>query len=126
MARPMNVRISALPHWNATAIRVDASKRYRLTADGTWWDWNNQAGPEGYPSRNAAMRLVERFRRVPTADWFALIATLDRDASTAWVVGRALEIVPERSGELVCFANDLVGFYWNNSGFVTLTVDELP
>ncbi len=28
-------------------------------------------------------------------------------------------------GELTCFANDLRGFYFNNSGAVTLTVEEV-
>ena len=72
------------------------------------------------------MRLVEGFRRVPTANWFALIATLDRNMMTSWVVAQPLEIRPERTGELVCFANDVFGFYWNNSGFVTLEVEQLP
>jgi len=121
----MDHKICARLHWNATSIHVDAQKRYRLNASGIWVDWTIRSGPEGYPSPNVAMRLAEPFRRVPLANWFALIATIDRQMSTASVVGTQLEFQPAVSGELVCFANDLFGFYWNNSGFVTLTVEEL-
>jgi hypothetical protein len=71
------------------------------------------------------MRLAERSRRVPTANWFALIGTLNGRDDTAFVIGRQLEYTADASARLVCFANDVPWAYWNNFGSVTLTITRL-
>jgi hypothetical protein len=53
----------------------------------------------------------------------ALIGCVDGDLATAFVIGSGIDAwTPPRAGTLLCFANDVPGFYWNNSGHITLTV----
>jgi len=41
---------------------------------------------------------------------------------TVFVVGRQLEFRAEHSGMLICFANDAQTLYWNNKGYLNVTV----
>jgi hypothetical protein len=108
--------------WVETGVQLQGGRTYRLAAVGTWTDKQYTCGPEGYPSPNVLLRVMERLRRVPSAPWFALVGTIDRDMKTAFVIGAGCEVTPPRSGELICFANDVRGFYGNNSGAVALFV----
>jgi hypothetical protein len=103
----------------ATGILIEAAGTYELRASDTWKDWTIVSGPEGYSSRNVVQRLSGRWRRVPSAPWFALIGVIGSGAP--FKIG-ATDVAPGHAGELVCFANDLRLFYFNNSGAVTLTI----
>ena len=89
-----------------------------------------RAGPKGYPSPNAVMRLWEGGRRVPAAAWFALVCSVDADEKLQQPV--LTGVFPDsdppitflRGGELTCFANDVEGFYWNNWGTITMAVQR--
>ena len=73
-------------------------------------------------------------RRREDAAWFALIGMLanqpNMDASgtaiegQTFVIGERVQVTPERSGYLYCYANDAWKFYGNNRGHVTLTVSR--
>ena len=122
---PASATIEARLPWNRTGIRLQAGSRYELTATGLWIDKKYEAGPDGYASPNVVMKLGEFRRRVPKANWFALIGALDEDESTQFVIGSRMVYTPVRSGELTCFANDWRSKYDNNSGALTLTVNLL-
>jgi hypothetical protein len=119
------IEIPARKTWVGTGVELEAGATYLLTARGTWIDWWRPATAAGYRSPNGFMKLAERRRRVPDSLWFALIGTLGRDMSTAFVIGEECQFIPRTSGELVCFANDVRGFYWNNRGKVDLFVGRL-
>ena len=93
-----------------------------FTAQGRWVDFFLCHGPEGDPSPLAYMRHFEKRRRIPEADWFALIGAVDCDVSSAFVIGKEKEMMMPVTGELTCFANDVASMYWNNWGHVELTV----
>ena len=71
------------------------------------------------------LRLAERLRRAPSQQWFALIGAIDQDPSTQFLIGTGCDYRPPRSGKLTCFANDVLGFYWNNKGQLELTVERV-
>jgi hypothetical protein len=79
-------------------------------------------GPAGDPSQLMYMRLFERYRRMPKANWFALIGAVDCKSSTAFVIGEAIDLTVRIGGELTCFANEIPRMYWNNWGYVELLV----
>lgn len=112
--------IHARIKWNLTGILLEAGATYELAATSSWRDWYRIAGPGGYDS--AAQSLFESMRRFKEADWFALIGALDKDDSTAFVIGDGCSYSPSRDGQLCCYANDIYSMYWNNSGSVVLTV----
>lgn len=125
-------KIYARRRYNRTGWNVTPGKRYALRATGRWKDFFISCGPAGYasPPWLVYLSLLERYRRVPAGDWFTLIGFIDSgdadDEQQAFVIGAGLgKWSPERVGELVCYANDLPGMYWNNIGLVTLELREL-
>jgi len=117
--------IRARARWNQTSIMLTAGETYELVASGCWTDLVIPHGPGGDPSNSWYMRLFERWRRVPTADWFSLIGTINTDMETAFVIGGRCLHSPRRTGQLMCFANDVPGFYWNNFGEIHLRVTRV-
>lgn len=114
--------IRARSRWNSTGIVLASGERYLFTAKGRWVDFFLAHGPAGDPSQLMYLRLFERYRRMPKANWFALIGALDCDLSTAFVIGEANDVTVRITGELTCFANDAPCMYWNNWGHVELLV----
>ena len=120
-----SVAITSTEHWVDTGITLEAGKKYDLVATGEWKDASIVTGPDGYDSVNLLQKGTEGLRRVPTAKWFALIGALDRRKDTEFHIGSKAVYAPTETGQLTCFANDLVGFYGNNHGDITLSVTEL-
>jgi hypothetical protein len=120
----MQVAIDSRAHWVDTGVLIVAGATYELRATGTWRDASIDTDASGYASANIFQRLTERLRRMPDAPWFALIGAIDRREDTQFVIGTASRFRATASGQLTCFANDLRGFYFNNSGNVILTVEQ--
>lgn len=107
--------------WNNTTLQVRRGEVYDLSATGTWYDASIPSRPDGYPSPQWWMRLVEPFRRRPNDPWFVLTGTIEQ--KTAFTISKSLPgWTAGEDGTLYCYANDILGFYFNNSGTVQLTV----
>jgi hypothetical protein len=120
-----SIDVTSQEHWVDTGIRLEAGRTYELTASGEWKDASIPTGPDGYESANLLQRETEGLRRMPAAQWFALVGALDRRKETEFLIGSRVRYTATESGELTCFANDLIGFYRNNHGSVTLSVTEV-
>lgn len=114
-----SVDVAAAAKWNRTGIMIEPG-RYAFAASGLWWDLIVPAGPDGYDT--SLFGPFAHKRRVPWADWFTLMGSLDEDPAGAVAIGRTSEHSFTKAGELVCFANDLDAMYWNNWGHLKLTV----
>ena len=132
--------IKARCKWNqAGHTRLEKGRAYRLHVRGTWKDAFIETDARGYGSTSSKvpwllrplLRLAESWRRIPEADWFSLIGTVDKDLGTAMDIGGMLKdldngtgavITPGKTGHLYCFANDLPFMYWNNSGAILLSI----
>lgn len=68
------------------------------------------------------LRPLDRFKRVPSERWFALIGSIDADDARAFPIGAGREWVAPDAGVLTCFANDVPWAYLNNRGTVDLSV----
>lgn len=128
--KPVTVEIQSRSKWNDTRVKVQKGEAYLLSATGRWYDASIAAGPEGYESPNFYFRALEGLRRVPQANWFALIVTVGESLSTALIVtpsaGAPPTMLDVTQDELLYgFANDLSWFYFNNSGLVTLTIERV-
>lgn len=126
------MEIDSTKRWVRTGVHLRAGSTYRLTANGTWTDLAMTCGPEGYASRDYPnkiaswfLRAMEWTRRVRGANWFALIGVVQSDRRRKFVIGRSAVITPRRDGELLCFANDFLLAYGNNSGSVNLEVEQV-
>lgn len=92
--------------WNTSMLEVCAGERYRIAAEGQWWDSDNKAGAEGYPSPNTLLRVTEGLRRVKGAQWFSLIAAVHPSAdleshnpSAGNLLGGMVESLTKRIGK---------------------------
>jgi len=111
--------------WEDTTLRFSKGETYRFQATGHWYDANIPSGPGGYETPGLLLRLFEPLRRFPKANWFGLIGSIDRRPSATFFIGETSERNITEDGVLHCFANDLACMYWNNSGWIKLTVTRL-
>jgi len=123
----VTVTIWARAYWNDTGVFVRGGERYRLQAEGCWRDMFIRAGPDGYdtPWYSIAQRFATRLRRVPYARWFALIGAIRGAKESMFVIGTETQALIAANGTLMCFANDVPGFYWNNCGAISLSIERL-
>ncbi len=70
--------------------------------------------------------LFHLFKRKVSVKWFALIGSVSNIRSTYFKIGIKREsFMPEHTGELICFANDVCGDYFyrhNNEGQLTVII----
>ncbi len=122
----VTIYINSKKHWNKTGIRVTTGERYKFRAAGEWCDLNNRCDADGYQSNSMLLRVSERLRRAPNQNWFKLIAAVKTGKRLKYYpIGSRNTVVIAGSGELACFANDVWGMYWNNSGTLELRVTRL-
>jgi len=106
--------------WNDTGLDVPPQGNLHFVATGQWTDWYINTTPAGY--EKASLKAVEHLRRLPSANWFALVGAFDKDLSTAFLIGEGRTLVAEKGGRLFVFANDIAWLYWNNVGSVSLSI----
>jgi hypothetical protein len=116
--------IPARPYRTWTDIWLETGATYRFHAAGTWSDAGRFTGPEGYSDGTFLQNLVGWLRRSPHSNWFALLGCT-RLEEKPFVICQNETYQALHDGELVCFANDVPGFYWNNTGAVTLTITRI-
>ena len=113
--------IDSTLHWNKTGYQLVAGHTYRFRASGEWKDKTNVCGPSGYS--RWYLTPWAPLRRYVRAPWFALIGTID--GAQSFVIGNEREWTAPTNGELWCYANDVWFMYGNNSGSITLQVEDL-
>lgn len=136
-ARGVETRIYAHLKYNHTGIYLEKGRAYSIEVTGLpdqkWKDgsvhpvdglgWNRDDVHFGL--QEVPIAVMEPFRRVTEegAQWFTLCGCIGDDDSSAFVIGNGLrDFIPEKSGEFCAFANDLNGFYGNNSGYLKVKV----
>ncbi|MCP3876630.1 MAG: DUF2235 domain-containing protein [Desulfobacteraceae bacterium] len=121
--------------FNHTGILLEKGKSYKIKVVGndTWNDggikeldgngWDR--GDVQLGLKELAIASMEPFRRVTSdeARWFTLCGSIGDDDNTAFVIGNGCDnYVATQSGEFCAFANDLDGYYGNNSGKLRINV----
>ena len=118
---PKTVLVCSGKFWNDTEIEIQNGDQYKFEATGKWRDLLFPADADGYT--NFYMRLFDKHKRAKNDKWFALIGSVNK--SDYFLIGKHKEMSFTETGNLYCFANDVPGFYWNNSGHLTLVVTRL-
>jgi len=126
---PVETLIFSYKKFNHTGILFEKGKSYKIEVIGEdrWSDagikeldgegWNRDDQTLGF--KEIAIAIMEPFRRVTKkgAQWFTLCGSIGDDEKKAFVIGNSLEKYRAKSsGEFCAFANDLDGYYGNNSG----------
>lgn len=107
----------------SSKLVVAPGEQYEITATGTWCDTEKHCcSADGFESDNWILRTWERWRRVPTARWFALIAATSENEKRGVAVGARGLYEPAAAGTLIFFANDVSFMYFNNQGSVSVSI----
>lgn len=136
----IETRVYAHLRYNHTGIYLEAGQAYSFEVidrarqkwrdgsihalDGAGWDRSKVT----LGLTEIAIAAAEPFRRVTGqgADWFSLCGCIGGDDRGAFVIGnKLLHHSPDQSGEFCAFANDLDGYYGNNSGYLRIVVKKL-
>lgn len=136
----IETRIYSHLKYNHTGIYLEAGKHYKIEVidsenqkwkdgsikpvDGRGWD----RGDIQFGLEEAFIATLEPFRRVTGngAKWFTLCGCIGDDDKDAFVIGNLMaNYEPKKSGEFCAFANDLNGYYGNNSGYLKVKVKAL-
>jgi len=136
----IKTRVYAHLKYNHTGVFLEAGKAYSIEVkelpkqkwrdgsitpvDGEGWDRGDiKLGPKEIP-----IAIMEPFRRVTDngAKWFTLCGCIGDNDKAGFVIGNLLKrFKPTSSGELCAFANDLDGYYGNNSGYLIILITLL-
>ena len=117
----ISIQIYSSNFWNDTDIDIQTGDEYKFEATGFWKDLFLTIDADGYS--NLYVSLFNKFKRSKNNQWFALMGSLNHTGD--FLIGKDNQIVFNVEGKLSCYANDVKGFYWNNSGQVLLRVTRL-
>lgn len=118
----------------ATPVLVKAGGWYRIQVDekpvdesgrGPWFDKTIPADADGLIATPAELEMLGFARRVPTENWFKVIAAIGPNDQNLIPIGKKALFVAKTSGRLYLFVNDAIGAYGNNRGTATVTVEAV-
>ncbi len=128
--KPQVIIVPAKAEWFKTEFMLKKDHVYKfevLPNDQIWTDgrWLGDFTADGKAS--IIMGIFYPFARMPFKKWFSLLGCIDKKRSSYFKIGTRLENYgPEKDGELICFANDVLGFYeHNNKGEMKLTITRI-
>jgi T6SS, Phospholipase effector Tle1-like, catalytic domain len=132
----VTVTVFANQKYSRSGVLLVPGEKYFFTVDlgQQWFDSSIACTPEGWDRDNEDLGIIQSWlikskedeRRCPQANWFEVIGTTNK---TDDHVFRVLEYAgsdnpysPPVKGGLFLFANDLINYYGNNLGAISLTV----
>jgi hypothetical protein len=119
---PVSARLSV----TATGVQFVTGECYYLTAHGWWFDGYLPGDPNGVFYLPFLLQWLKPALRDPDAPWYSLIGTVMACRERhQFLIGREALITARLDGELLCSANDIPGFYWNNFGGVCLRIKRV-
>lgn len=120
----ITVTVPARAMWHDTRVCTRAGEEYQFSASGSWIDWYIPCDANGWVSI-IPLKPLEAMRRMPDANWFALVGCIERDLKHTFLIGREARVKMSAGGELYCFANDAPWAYWNNLGSLKLKITRI-
>ena len=109
-------------------VLVEAGQRYRIRVqeDGPWLDNSLSASANGLVGEPSLVQKLWSFaRRDPNEPWFKVMAAIGPNEDETIPIGKDRVFTAKTSGRLYLFVNDAHGFYGNNHGTATITVEWL-
>ena len=124
-----------LHNHSGIAMEKGCQYRFQIPPNQTWQDREISCGPAGWTRDDiekgffaeAAIAAAELLRRAPASNWFALMGSIGNDDSELFEILAHTQqpYIPQRSGELCSFANDVTRLYSNNTGSVQFTIERI-
>jgi hypothetical protein len=132
------VTIYANQKYSRSGLMLEKGGEYYFEIPGNqcWNDGGIDCGPSGWERTTAALGMQEIFarikqdeRRYPSAKWFEVIGAVGKSDENLLQILRYQDTSHPfkalRGGELYAFPNDLDRQYFNNMGFIKLTIHRV-
>jgi hypothetical protein len=118
--------------WTSSGIAVCKNQHYEVTLTDTrhWKDGEVNSNPvDGWEESKFVGWLGQRYKRSNKTGWYALTGSIDKDDETTFPVlfseSEPNTITIPKDGTLYFYANDMMGRYFNNFGYVTLKIKRI-
>jgi hypothetical protein len=120
------VVVLARSQWTSTGVYARPGETYRFQSlpPDRWYDLIIVTNSCGYRSLTLIQQSAEKCRRIPSAPWFTLCASVEPTGAPFVVCKKKAVTIPAR-GEIGLFANDVPGAYWNNFGRLKVRITRL-
>lgn len=127
---PQQTIVPAIEPWFGTGFLLKENCTHRLEVTPptqTWTDGKLLGDFTADGKKLPWLSVLYLFIRMPSVKWYALLGCINRKRKTYFKIGILKEhYTPPEDGELICFANDALGFYkHNNKGEMILTVTRI-
>lgn len=123
------MQVTSEEHYVATGVLLEPGATYEISADDAEWiDSTISSTAAGNPAPALAQQTFQGLLRCQEARWFELIGAVGRSDEHLLPIGMGREWTydgTDLDAELQLFANDAIGFYWNNHGSVGVTIKRL-
>ncbi|MEG0799885.1 MAG: hypothetical protein RR184_09280 [Citrobacter sp.] len=110
-------------------IEIVSGHKYRFTVTGSWVDFHDDpVNANGNNHPGGIRNFMGWAKRAPEVPWMALLIRSKSKFSTSdwrWVGNGESFVADLPAGMLELCANDVVGFYRNNSGTLIVTVTDI-
>jgi hypothetical protein len=120
--------VRARNSWNSTGLKLIAGQSYEFEVRDVedWVDFYVASDPQvGHIRPQPWMYFFKWLRRHRKENWYTFVGTAGKNPIKYFLIGGGSTHTIETTGELLTFANDAHGFYWNNRGTLCLIVIRL-
>ena len=139
VGKSKKVKVYARKKYNPSGVLMRSGAKYVFEFDPeqTWYDASIEATVKGWTVEDVdigyikelGIKAARRFRRVPDAPWFELVAAVGQSDDELFRVTEHTDesnaYEARKNGEFFPFANDLDFRYGNNLGYVDVTIKRL-
>jgi len=116
-------------NWSGVALEKGCKYIFSVDDDDIWKDASIECGAGGWESEQlpwyheGIVKVLEKFRRIKDANWFALSGALGDEDETYFLIGdKKQPYTAPVNSDLYLFANDMDSKYGNNDGSLKVTI----
>ncbi len=115
--------VKATESENIVGLKIVAGEEYTITSaeKQTWHDASRSNMPPCGEPGSFMMNLFAILKKARKSLWFSLIAEI-KDEKKPYDLCEAPNFLASGNGELILYANDAKGFYYNNSGEIIVEI----
>lgn len=127
-------KVLAKSKYNWSGIMLEAGCKYTFTVpkNSTWKDASMECGPNGWKTeelpwyKEGIVNFFENYKRLATANWFALAGALEDEDDNLFLIGdSSAPYTAPKDADLYLFANDMISKYGNNTGSLLVTITRV-
>lgn len=128
-ATPIQLTVPADVSCYESYVEIETGHSYQFSVTGKWLDFHDEPiNANGNAHPGGIRELMGWAKRLSDVPWMALLIRSKGKNGTSdwqWVRDGDSVLTDLPAGKLQLCANDVVGFYWNNSKELKVTVTDV-